>query len=150
MYVLNWMLRHDLAFLLLQRHGNARCQLKRFLYVAWKHLFQLTQVASRRVFQTAGLIMIVCGVIGKFGAVLTLIPEPIIGGTLTVVFGMVAAVGISTLKFIDMGSTRNLTILGLSLLLGLMVPQYINAKENANIINTGRFNRYGRAITKVV
>lgn len=97
----------------------------------------ITKVASRRVFQTAGLIMIVCGVIGKFGAVLTLIPEPIIGGTLTVVFGMVAAVGISTLKFIDMGSTRNLTILGLSLLLGLMVPQYINAKENANIINTG-------------
>jgi xanthine/uracil permease len=31
------------------------------------------------------------GIVGKLGAVLTLIPDPIIGGTLTVVFGMVAA-----------------------------------------------------------
>ena len=85
--------------------------------------------------------MIVCGVIGKFGAILTLIPEPIIGGSLTVLFGMVAAVGISTLKFIDMNSTRNLTILGLSLLLGLMVPQYINNPKNVDAIKTGQYTR---------
>ena len=99
----------------------------------------LYQVASRRVFQVAGIIMIVCGVIGKFGAILTLIPEPIIGGSLTVLFGMVAAVGISTLKFIDMNSTRNLTILGLSLLIGLMVPQYINHPDNVDAIKTGQY-----------
>ena len=99
----------------------------------------LLQVASRRVFQVAGIIMIICGVIGKFGAILTLIPEPIIGGSLTVLFGMVAAVGISTLKFIDMNSTRNLTILGLSLLIGLMVPQYINHPDNVDAIKTGQY-----------
>ncbi|KAL3863440.1 hypothetical protein ACJMK2_005196 [Sinanodonta woodiana] len=97
----------------------------------------ITKVASRRVFQTAGIIMVVCGIIGKVGAVITLIPEPIIGGTLTVVFGMVSAVGISTLKFIDMGSTRNMTIFGISLLLGLMVPQWINDPRNAGAIHTG-------------
>ncbi|KAL3863438.1 hypothetical protein ACJMK2_005194 [Sinanodonta woodiana] len=97
----------------------------------------ITKVASRRVFQTAGIVMLVCGIIGKVGAVITLIPEPIIGGALTIVFGMVSAVGISTLKFIDMGSTRNLTILGISLLLGLMVPQWINDPKNAGAINTG-------------
>ncbi|XP_053406670.1 solute carrier family 23 member 2-like [Mercenaria mercenaria] len=97
----------------------------------------ITKVASRAVFLTAGVILLVCGVIGKFGAVLTLIPDPIIGGTLTVLFGMVSAVGISTLKFIDLDSTRNLTILGVSLILGLMVPQYINSPANADIINTG-------------
>ncbi|KAK3601377.1 hypothetical protein CHS0354_037692 [Potamilus streckersoni] len=97
----------------------------------------ITKVASRRVFQTAGIIMVVCGIIGKFGAVITLIPEPIIGGTLTVVFGMVSAVGISTLKSIDMGSTRNMTIFGISLLLGLMVPQWINDPKKAGSILTG-------------
>ena len=55
-------------------------------------------MASRAAFFTAGVILVVCGVIGKFGAVLSLIPDPVIGGTLTVLFGMVAAVGISTLK----------------------------------------------------
>ena len=84
--------------------------------------------------------MIVCGVIGKFGAILTLIPEPVIGGSLTVLFGMVAAVGISTLKFIDMNSTRNLTILGLSLLIGLMVPQYVNHPDNKDAIQTGWYS----------
>jgi nucleobase transporter 1/2 len=95
------------------------------------------QVASRAVFLTAGLILVFCGVVGKFGAVLTLIPDPVIGGTLTVLFGIVSAVGISTLKFIDMDSTRNLTILGTALILGLMIPQYISNPENAALIDTG-------------
>ncbi|XP_048745000.2 solute carrier family 23 member 2-like isoform X2 [Ostrea edulis] len=95
----------------------------------------ITKVASRRVFQVAGVILLLSGIIGKFGAVLTLIPDPIIGGTLTVVFGMVGAVGISVLQFMDMSSTRNLTILALSMILGLMVPQWL--LNNPNSINTG-------------
>ncbi|KAK3095707.1 hypothetical protein FSP39_017881 [Pinctada imbricata] len=95
----------------------------------------ITRVASRRVFQVAGLILLLGGIIGKFGAALTLIPDPIIGGTLTVVFGMVAAVGISTLQFIDLTSTRNLTILAISLILGLMVPEWMASNKNA--IKTG-------------
>lgn len=88
------------------------------------------------MFQVAGIILLLSGIIGKFGAVLTLIPDPIIGGTLTVVFGMVGAVGISVLQFMDMSSTRNLTILALSMILGLMVPQWL--LNNPNSINTGK------------
>lgn len=95
----------------------------------------ISKVASRRVFQVAGLILVVSGVIGKIGAVLTLIPDPVIGGILTVVFGMVAMVGISTLQYTDMSSTRNLTILAISIILGLMVPQWI--AQNPNAIQTG-------------
>ncbi|XP_052101655.1 solute carrier family 23 member 2-like isoform X1 [Mytilus californianus] len=95
----------------------------------------ITKVASRRVFQVAGLILLIGGIIGKFGAVLTLIPDPIIGGTLTIVFGMVAAVGISVLQFIDFSSTRNLTILAISMILGLMIPQWLS--ENTSAIDTG-------------
>ncbi|XP_022311362.1 solute carrier family 23 member 2-like isoform X1 [Crassostrea virginica] len=95
----------------------------------------ITKVASRRVFQVAGVILLLSGVIGKFGAVLTLIPDPIIGGTLTVVFGMVGAVGISVLQFMDMSSTRNLTILAISMILGLMIPQWLLSHPGS--INTG-------------
>ena len=87
------------------------------------------------MFQVAGVILLLSGVIGKFGAVLTLIPDPIIGGTLTVVFGMVGAVGISVLQFMDMSSTRNLTILAISMILGLMIPQWLLSHPGS--INTG-------------
>lgn len=95
----------------------------------------ITKVASRRVFQYTGFILLVCGILGKFGAVLTLIPDPIIGGILTIVFGFVAAAGISTLQYIDMSSTRNLCILAVSLIVGLMVPQWL--EKNPGAINTG-------------
>lgn len=87
------------------------------------------------MFQTAGFLLVLCGLVGKFGAVITLIPEPIIGGLNAVLLGMVAAVGISTLQFTDLSSSRNLTILGLSLMLGLGIPQWIYANPEA--INTG-------------
>jgi nucleobase transporter 1/2 len=81
--------------------------------------------------------LLIGGIVGKLGAVLTLIPDPIIGGTLTVVFGMVAAVGISVLQFIDFSSTRNLTILALSLILGIMIPEWLAQHEDA--IQTGKY-----------
>jgi xanthine/uracil permease len=47
------------------------------------------------VFIAAGVVLIICGLIGKVGAALALIPEPIIGGTLLLGLGMVASIGIS-------------------------------------------------------
>ncbi|XP_050398846.1 solute carrier family 23 member 2 [Patella vulgata] len=95
----------------------------------------VTKVASRRVFITAGIILIICGVIGKVGAVFTLIPEPIVGGINAVLLGLVIAVGISSLQFADMSSPRNLTIFGTSIMLGMAVPQWIIANPDA--IHTG-------------
>ncbi|KAK3101738.1 hypothetical protein FSP39_005980, partial [Pinctada imbricata] len=95
----------------------------------------ITKIASRVVFQTAGAIMVICGLIGKFGAVLSTIPDPIIGGTLTVLFGMVTAAGISTLRFVDMTSSRNAAVLATSLIMGLMIPAWVSKPENR--IDTG-------------
>ncbi|XP_041370464.1 solute carrier family 23 member 2-like [Gigantopelta aegis] len=95
----------------------------------------VTKVASRRVFQCAGVILIICGVIGKFGAVITLIPDPVIGGLNTVSLGLVTAVGMSALQYCDMSSSRNLTIIGVSFMLGIAVPQYL--ESNPDAIDTG-------------
>ncbi|XP_062612059.1 solute carrier family 23 member 2-like isoform X2 [Saccostrea cucullata] len=95
----------------------------------------ITKVASRTVFITAGVILMVCGVIGKLGAALAIIPEPIIGGTLLLGLGMVASIGISVLQFCDMSSTRNITILGVSFLMGLMIPEWLS--ENSDRVKTG-------------
>ncbi|KAG8578152.1 hypothetical protein GDO81_010399 [Engystomops pustulosus] len=61
----------------------------------------ITKVGSRLVLQTAGILLIVLGLFGKFGAIFITIPEPVIGGMLMVMFGMIAAVGISNLQYVD-------------------------------------------------
>ncbi|XP_060554543.1 solute carrier family 23 member 2-like, partial [Ruditapes philippinarum] len=95
----------------------------------------LQRVASRRAFQVAGLIFLICGLCGKFGALLTMLPDPVLGGIVLVSFGMVTAVGLSNLQFVSLQSSRNLVIIGSSLLIGLMAPKYIIS--NPGCIKTG-------------
>ncbi|XP_005093309.1 solute carrier family 23 member 1 [Aplysia californica] len=95
----------------------------------------LTRVASRSVMITAGFIFLIGGVIGKFGAFLVSMPDPVLGGVVLVSFGLVTSVGLSTLSFVDLSSSRNLTIIGTSLLMGLMVPRFLEGNPNA--IKTG-------------
>ena len=79
--------------------------------------------------------MMVIGVVGKIGAVFVSIPDPIVGGIYMVMFGMIAAVGISNLQFADMNSSRNLFIVGSSIVFGLALPYYMENHPNA--IETG-------------
>ncbi|XP_041371986.1 solute carrier family 23 member 1-like [Gigantopelta aegis] len=94
-----------------------------------------TKVASRSAFVTAGVIFLATGIIGKFGAVLTMMPDPVLGGIVVVSFGMVTAVGLSALSFVDLSSGRNLCIIGCSFLVGLMLPVYF--KKYPDAIQTG-------------
>ncbi|XP_071960185.1 solute carrier family 23 member 2-like [Antedon mediterranea] len=95
----------------------------------------ITKVASRLVVQVAGILMIVLGLFGKFGAVFVTLPDPIIGGVFCVMFGMVTGVGLSNLQFANMNSSRNIFIIGFSLLMGLALPWWFGA--NPGIIDTG-------------
>ena len=84
----------------------------------------LTRVGSRRVVQAGAVIMILLGMVSKFGALFTTIPQPIVGGMYCAMFGMIVAVGLSNLQFVDLNSSRNLFILGFSFFMGLSVPEY--------------------------
>ncbi|KAI7812037.1 solute carrier family 23 member 2 [Triplophysa rosa] len=95
----------------------------------------ITRVGSRLVLQTAGLLMILLGLFGKFSAVFITIPDPVIGGMFLVMFGMIAAVGISNLQYVDLNSSRNLLILGFSTFSGLVLPTWFHS--NPGMINTG-------------
>ncbi|GAB5566758.1 solute carrier family 23 member 1 isoform X1 [Prionailurus iriomotensis] len=50
-------------------------------------------------------------------------------------FGMITAVGLSNLQFVDMNSSRNLFVLGFSMFFGLTLPNYL--ESNPGVINTG-------------
>ena len=105
----------------------------------------LTRVGSRRVVQTGAIIMLLLATVGKFGGLFTTIPKPIIGGMYCTMFGMITAVGLSNLQFVNLNSARNLFILGFSFFMGLSLPEYFIANPVdfvarldwlENIINT--------------
>jgi nucleobase transporter 1/2 len=88
----------------------------------------LTRVGSRRVVQTGAAIMIVLACFGKFGGLFTTIPSPIVGGMYCTMFGMITAVGLSNLQFVDLNSARNLFILGFAFFMGISVPEYFGGE----------------------
>lgn len=75
------------------------------------------------------------GVIGKVGAVLVTIPYSVLGGILIVTLGIFIGVVLSNLKHIDLSSTRNMAIIGLALIIGLICPYYF--RNHPDAIKTG-------------
>ncbi|MBP5672480.1 MAG: uracil-xanthine permease family protein [Lentisphaeria bacterium] len=61
------------------------------------------------------------GLLGKFGAVLQTIPQPVKGGVEIVLFGMIASIGIRTIgeAKLNLADTRNLSIMGATLCCGI-------------------------------
>ncbi|KAF4348615.1 hypothetical protein F8388_021022 [Cannabis sativa] len=83
-----------------------------------------TRVGSRRVIQISAGFMIFFSMLGKFGALFASIPFTMFAAAYCVLFGLVASVGLSFLQFTNMNSMRNLFITGVSLFLGLSIPEY--------------------------
>lgn len=106
-----------------------------------------TRVGSRRVIQISAGFMIFFSMLGKFGALFASIPFTIFAAVYCVVFGLVASVGLSFLQFTNMNSLRSLFITGVSLFLGLSVPEYfreftIAARHGPVHTKAGWFNDF--------
>lgn len=87
-------------------------------------LLGLTRVGSRRVVQVSTAFMLFFSIFGKFGALFASIPLPIFAAAYCVLFGIVAAIGISYIQFTNNNSMRNLYVLGLTFFLGISIPYY--------------------------
>uniref|UniRef100_A0A8C6T9Z2 Solute carrier family 23 member 2 n=1 Tax=Neogobius melanostomus TaxID=47308 RepID=A0A8C6T9Z2_9GOBI len=88
----------------------------------------ITKVGSRRVIQYGAGMMLLLGLVGKFSALFASLPDPVLGALFCTLFGMITAVGLSNLQFVDLNSSRNLFVLGFSIFFGLMLPSYL--KQN--------------------
>ncbi|GHE20840.1 uracil-xanthine permease family protein [Halomonas urumqiensis] len=89
----------------------------------------MTKVISRYVLALAALFMLVAGFMPKFGALMTTIPYPVLGGATITVFGMITMTGIQLITKDEM-SSRNMTIASLSLALAMGIyaaPESIEA-----------------------
>ncbi|MFT7817751.1 solute carrier family 23 member 2-like [Arapaima gigas] len=87
----------------------------------------ITKVGSRRVIQYGAVLMLLLGLVGKFSALFASLPDPVLGALFCTLFGMITAVGLSNLQFVDLNSSRNLFVLGFSMFFGLMLPSYLKA-----------------------
>ncbi|KAL4279628.1 hypothetical protein GQ457_03G039240 [Hibiscus cannabinus] len=87
-------------------------------------LLGLTHIGSRRVVQISTAFMIFFSIFGKFGAFFASIPLPIFAAIYCILLGIVAASGITFIQFANNNSMRNIYVLGVSLFLGVSIPQY--------------------------
>lgn len=97
--------------------------------------------ASRGILQFAGAMFIVVGLFTKFGAALAAIPDPIIGGVFGVSVCLVCGICLSNLQVIfctisfltfkqliqpvDLSNSKILTTLGTAIILGIIIPNYV-------------------------
>lgn len=85
----------------------------------------LTRVASRRVFQVVGVMYVMLAVLCKVGAVFTTVPYCVLGGTQIITIGIFIGIVLSNLQLVNLTQTRNVAIIGIALLMGLMVPYWV-------------------------
>ncbi|WEV50809.1 nucleobase:cation symporter-2 family protein [Lactobacillus sp. ESL0731] len=93
-------------------------------------LLQLSGIKTKRpIYWAAGLLMAM-GLLPKIGALVTIIPTPVLGGAMLVMFTMIAVQGIKTLIKVDLSDNNNVLIIAISIGLGLGVTIYPQIFQN--------------------
>ncbi len=87
-------------------------------------LIGITRVASRYVVTIGAFVLIFLGIFGKFGALASTLPGPVVGAMYCALFGLITAIGVQQVARCDLRSDRNLLIIGFSLFMGLSLPAY--------------------------
>lgn len=89
-------------------------------------LLELSGIRTKRpIYWAAGLLMIM-GLLPKIGALATIIPTPVLGGAMLVMFAMISVQGIRMLGNVDFTDERNPLIVAISIGAGLGVAVYPN------------------------
>eukprot|EP00250_Pteridium_aquilinum_P007220 c16990_g1_i1 orf=598-2757(-) len=88
------------------------------------HTIAVTKMGSRRPVQFGACVLIVFSFVGKIGAFFASIPQVIVGGLVCVMLAMLAALGLSNLRYSETGSSRNVVIVGFAIFSSLSIPAY--------------------------
>lgn len=82
-------------------------------------LVQLSGIKTRKPIFFSAAFLIVLGLFPKVGALAQIIPEPVLGGGMLVMFGMVAIQGIKMLSKVNFQNEKNLLIIAVAIGFGL-------------------------------
>ena len=97
-------------------------------------LVALTNVRSRFVVATSGVVLVLLGLFPVAGAVVNVVPEPVLGGAGIALFGTVAASGIRTLTRARLQDNGNLLTVAVAIgfgVLPIVAPTFYNAFPQA-------------------
>jgi xanthine permease len=83
-------------------------------------LVAITGIKSRFVVAVGGGILVFLGLFPILGALVALVPLPVLGGAGLALFGTVAASGIRTLSRVDFSGNANIVIVAFSLAMGII------------------------------
>lgn len=86
----------------------------------------MNKVINRSVFVFASIVIIVAGLVPKFSAVLTSIPQCVLGGATISVFATITMTGVKMVSESGL-SKRNVTLVGISIALGVGITQVPDA-----------------------
>ncbi|SHN85978.1 xanthine permease [Geodermatophilus obscurus] len=90
-------------------------------------LVAVTGIKSRFVVAVSGVILFLLGLFPVLGAIVAVVPLPVLGGAGLVLFGTVAASGIRTLSKVEYDGNANLVIVAAALAMGVIpiaVPEF--------------------------
>jgi NCS2 family nucleobase:cation symporter-2 len=80
-----------------------------------------TGVISRHVVTIGAIFLVLAGLVPKLGAVVSAMPQAVLGGASIVMFGMIAAAGVKLLAQEEL-NRRNMLIIAISLTFGIGLP----------------------------
>ncbi|XP_020585817.1 nucleobase-ascorbate transporter 12 [Phalaenopsis equestris] len=109
------------------------------------HTIAVTKMGSRRAVQLGAVCLILISFIGKVGGFIASIPMVMVAALLCFMWAMLAALGLSNLRYSEAGSSRNSIIVGLSLFFSLSIPAYFQQfglVPNANSAVPSYFQPY--------
>lgn len=87
-------------------------------------LLQLSGIKTKRPIYWSAVLLMVMGLLPKIGAVATIIPTPVLGGAMLVMFAMISVQGIRILLDVDFSDQRNILIVAVAVGMGLGVSVY--------------------------
>lgn len=95
-------------------------------------VLKMSGVKTRRPVYYAAVLLLILGLLPKAGALATMIPDPVLGGAMVVMFGMVGIQGMQILHKVDFSKNSNLMVASLSIGLGLGVTVYPQIFQHLN------------------
>ena len=99
----------------------------------------MTKVASVKVIGLAGIIAIILGFLGKFTALVSLIPAPVLGGVSLLLYGFIAVNGLKVLikNQTNFEDSKNIAIASSMLVIGLGGATISIVSGNVNLVISG-------------
>lgn len=87
-------------------------------------VLKMSGVKTRQPVYYAAFLLVILGLLPKVGALATVIPTPVLGGAMIVMFGMVGLQGVQILHKVDFSNNANLLTASISIGLGLGITMY--------------------------